>query len=120
MTLYLTDNTPPEEVIQAREAGIVAFKLYPAGATTNSDSGVTDWRKCLATLKTMAEVRVPPFSLDLFGFLAACFACLLRERPFILPRLGRFHSEARVNLPHSASPAICFSLLGKLCLATYS
>lgn len=36
----------------------MAFKLYPAGATTNSDSGVTDWRKCLPTLKAMAEVRM--------------------------------------------------------------
>lgn len=36
MTLYLTDNTPPEEVAAAKEAGAVAFKLYPAGATTNS------------------------------------------------------------------------------------
>ena len=39
------------------QAGVVAFKLYPAGATTNSDSGVTDWRKCLPTLRAMAEVR---------------------------------------------------------------
>jgi len=57
MTLYLTDNTPPEEVAAAKEAGVVAFKLYPAGATTNSDSGVTDWRKCLPTLKAMEQVR---------------------------------------------------------------
>jgi dihydroorotase len=56
MTLYLTDNTPPEEVSAAKEAGIIAFKLYPAGATTNSDSGVTDWRKCLPTLKAMEKV----------------------------------------------------------------
>ncbi len=56
MTLYLTDNTPPEEVAKARDAGIVAFKLYPAGATTNSDSGVTDWQKCLPTLQAMEQV----------------------------------------------------------------
>lgn len=56
MTVYLTDNTPPEEVAAAKEAGVVAFKLYPAGATTNSDSGVTDWKKCLPTLKAMEEV----------------------------------------------------------------
>ncbi|EFN53128.1 hypothetical protein CHLNCDRAFT_137490 [Chlorella variabilis] len=55
MTCYLTDNTPPEEVLRAKEAGVVAFKLYPAGATTNSDSGVTDFRKCLPTLRAMAE-----------------------------------------------------------------
>jgi dihydroorotase len=57
MTIYLTDNTTPEDVIAAKEAGVVAFKLYPAGATTNSDSGVTDWKKCLATLQTMDKVR---------------------------------------------------------------
>lgn len=43
MTLYLTDNTPPEEVYRAKEAGIVAFKLYPAGATTNSGTEVALW-----------------------------------------------------------------------------
>jgi dihydroorotase len=53
MTLYLTDQTPPDEVRRAKEAGIVAFKLYPAGATTNSDSGVTDIRKTYATLEAM-------------------------------------------------------------------
>lgn len=44
MTLYLTDNTPPEEVARAHEAGVAAFKLYPAGATTNSgeSSGVSE------------------------------------------------------------------------------
>ncbi|HMX11278.1 MAG TPA: dihydroorotase [Burkholderiaceae bacterium] len=53
MVLYLTDNTPPEEVARAKAAGVVAFKLYPAGATTNSDAGVTDIRKCAATLEAM-------------------------------------------------------------------
>lgn len=59
MTLYLTDHTTPELVIQAKEAGIVAFKLYPAGATTNSDSGVTDLFRLLPTLQAMAEVDMP-------------------------------------------------------------
>ena len=53
MTLYLTDNTPAEEIARAREAGVVACKLYPAGATTNSDAGVTDVRKTYATLEAM-------------------------------------------------------------------
>lgn len=56
MTVYLTDNTTPEDVVAAKQAGVVAFKLYPAGATTNSDSGVTDWKKCLPSLKQMAKV----------------------------------------------------------------
>lgn len=55
MTLYLTDRTPPEEVLRARDAGVVAFKLYPAGATTNSDSGVTDIGLCLPTLRAIAQ-----------------------------------------------------------------
>jgi len=53
MTLYLTDNTPPDEIRRAKAAGIVAAKLYPAGATTNSDAGVSDLRRCRATLEAM-------------------------------------------------------------------
>ena len=60
MTLYLTDNTPPDEITNARQSGFVqALKLYPAGATTNSDAGVTDIRKCDATLEKMAELGLP-------------------------------------------------------------
>jgi dihydroorotase len=50
MTLYLTDTTPPAEMRRARDAGVVAIKLYPAGATTHSDAGVTDLRHVAATL----------------------------------------------------------------------
>ncbi len=53
MTLYLTDNLPPDEIRRAKQAGVVAVKLYPAGATTNSDAGVTDIRKTYATLEAM-------------------------------------------------------------------
>ncbi|MBT9487079.1 MAG: dihydroorotase [Rubrivivax sp.] len=53
MTLYLTDNTPPDEIQRARDAGVVALKLYPAGATTNSDAGVTEIRKTYTTLEAM-------------------------------------------------------------------
>ena len=60
MTLYLTDNTPPEEIRRAKESGFIhAVKLYPAGATTNSDAGVTDLRKCYKTLEMMQEVGMP-------------------------------------------------------------
>ena len=60
MTLYLTDNTPPGEVRRARDSGAVyGVKLYPAGATTNSDSGVTDLRKVLPVLEAMADVHLP-------------------------------------------------------------
>ena len=53
MTLYLTDNLPPDEIRRAKDAGVVAVKLYPAGATTNSDAGVTDLRKTYRTLEAM-------------------------------------------------------------------
>ncbi|HXE23044.1 MAG TPA: dihydroorotase [Rhodoferax sp.] len=74
MTLYLTDNLPPDEIAAARDAGVVAVKLYPAGATTNSDAGVTDMRKTYPTLEAMqragllllvhGEVTAP--EIDLF------------------------------------------------------
>ncbi len=53
MTLYLTDNTAPDEILRAKEAGVVALKLYPAGATTNSDAGVTDMRRVRPALEAM-------------------------------------------------------------------
>ena len=53
MTLYLTDNLAPEEIRRAKDAGVVAAKLYPAGATTNSDAGVTDLRKIYPVLEAM-------------------------------------------------------------------
>jgi dihydroorotase len=60
MTLYLTDNMPPEEIGRAKESGFVhAVKYYPAGATTNSDSGVTDLARCYPVLEAMAEHGIP-------------------------------------------------------------
>lgn len=60
MTLYLTDNTSAEEIVAARDSGFVhGVKLYPAGATTNSDAGVTDIRRCTAALEAMQRVGLP-------------------------------------------------------------
>lgn len=60
MTLYLTDNTQPDEIRRARESGFVhAVKYYPAGATTNSDSGVTELRKAYPAIAAMEEVGMP-------------------------------------------------------------
>ncbi len=58
MTLYLTDNLPADEIVRARDAGVVACKLYPAGATTNSDAGVTDLRKTYKTLEAMQKAGI--------------------------------------------------------------
>jgi dihydroorotase len=60
MTLYLTDNTRPDEIAAARASGAVhAVKYYPAGATTNSDSGVTDIAKCHGVLDAMEKQGMP-------------------------------------------------------------
>src|SRR6218665_225988 len=59
MTLYLTDQLPPDEIWRAQAAGVVAAKLYPAGATTHSDAGVTDLRKIGKTLEAMQKADMP-------------------------------------------------------------
>jgi dihydroorotase len=60
MTLYLTDDTPPEEISRAKLSGRVhGVKLYPAGATTHSDAGVTRLSRCFHALEKMEEVGLP-------------------------------------------------------------
>jgi len=60
MTLYLTDDTPPEEIMRAKVSGCVhGVKLYPAGATTHSDEGVTRLSRCFHTLEKMQELGMP-------------------------------------------------------------
>lgn len=59
MVLYLTDNTSADEVKKAHQEGVVGFKLYPAGATTNSDAGVTDIKKCTKALEAMEACGMP-------------------------------------------------------------
>ncbi|RRD57964.1 dihydroorotase [Comamonadaceae bacterium OH2545_COT-014] len=93
MTLYLTDNTPPDEIARAAEAGVVALKLYPAGATTNSDAGVTDIRKTYPTLEAMqrhglkllVHGEVTDAAIDLFDreavFIDRVLAPLRRDFP---------------------------------------
>jgi dihydroorotase len=102
MTLYLTDNTSPDEIAKAGAAGFVkAVKYYPAGATTNADSGVTDIRKCDAVFEAMAAQRMPLLlhgevtdpAVDIFD----------RERVFIetvLRPLVRRFPKLRVVLEH--------------------
>ena len=59
MVLYLTDNTSANEVKKAHQEGVAGFKLYPAGATTNSDAGVTDIKKCAKALEAMEACGMP-------------------------------------------------------------
>ena len=94
MTLYLTDNTSAEEIRKAKQSGMIhAVKLYPAGATTNSDAGVTDLRKAYAALEEMQRCGMPLLvhgevtdpSVDVFDresvFIARILIPLLRELP---------------------------------------
>ncbi|MEH6460081.1 dihydroorotase [Chitinimonas sp. JJ19] len=96
MTLYLTDVTPPEEIERVKASGFVkALKLYPAGATTNSDAGVTDVNKVLPTLAAMAELGVPllvhgevtDHTVDVFDREAAFIDQVMKPLLEKLPRL---------------------------------
>ena len=83
MTLYLTDNTAPRRKSRTAQASgfVHAVKYYPAGATTNSDSGVTDIRKCDAVLEAMQEAGMP----------------LLLHGEVTDPDVDMFDREARVH-----------------------
>src|SRR5512135_208729 len=94
MTLYLTDNTSAEEINKAKASGAVhAVKLYPAGATTNSDAGVTDLRKTYAALEEMQACGMPLLvhgevtdpAIDIFDreavFIERVLQPLLRDLP---------------------------------------
>lgn len=102
MTLYLTDNTAPAEIEKAAASGFVrAVKYYPAGATTNSDSGVTDIRKCDAALEAMQAAGMP---LLVHGEVTDARVDIFdRERVFLetvlAPLLERF-SRLRVVVEH--------------------
>jgi dihydroorotase len=107
MTLYLTDNTYPSEVDRAKASGVVhGFKLYPAGATTNSDSGVTDIRRIEPVLARMSELgmvlqvhgEVTDPDVDVFD----------REARFIdtvLARTVEHFSELRIVFEHITTRA---------------
>ena len=85
MSLYLTDNTSRDTVRQAKAAGIAAFKLYPAGATTNSDSGVSDLFKLLPVLEEIVHGEVTDPAIDIFDreavFIERVLQPVMRELP---------------------------------------
>ena len=113
MTLYLTDNTTADEIRRAHASGAIhAIKLYPAGATTNSDAGVTDLKHCQTALAEMERLQMPLLihgevtdsHIDIFDrekiFLDRVLAPLLRDYP-----------ELRVVLEHiTTSDSVDFVL----------
>ena len=111
MTLYLTEDTNPEDVAAAAASGLVkAVKLYPAGATTNSASGVTDFRKVVPVLERMAEIGLPLCThgevtnpeVDIFDreavFIDTVLDPLRREIPAAARRDGTYHHLRRRRL----------------------
>lgn len=121
MTLYLTDNTRPEDVLQANDSGFVkAVKYYPAGATTNSELGVTDIRKCDDVFEAMQQVGMPLLlhgevtnkAVDIFD----------REKVFIeqqlIPLKQRFTNLKTVMEHITTSDAVDFVLSSNNIAAT--
>lgn len=113
MTLYLTDNTSPDEIRKAKASGlVVAAKLYPAGATTNSDSGVTSAQNIYPVLEAMQEVgmlllvhgEVTTHDVDIFD----------REKTFldnVLAPIVRDFPELKIVLEHiTTADAVNFVL----------
>ena len=102
MTLYLTDDTPAEEIHKAKASGVIhAIKLYPAGATTHSDAGVTDIAKCMHAIDAMQETGLPllvhgevtDLSVDVFDREAVYIERTLR------PLVQRF-PELKLSMEH--------------------
>nr|WP_163503375.1 dihydroorotase [Halomonas socia] len=123
MTLYLTDNTPAEEIERAKASGIVhAVKLYPAGATTNSDSGVTDIDHCSRAIEAMERVGLPLLvhgevtspEIDIFDreavFIERVMAPLLIRFPQLRVVFEHITTEDAVNFVRESSANIAATI----------
>ena len=121
MTLYLTDKTTPADITEAKASGFVkAVKYYPAGATTNSEFGVTDIRNCDAVFETMQQVNMP---LLLHGEVTDTAVDIFdREKVFIeqqlIPLRQRF-PQLKVVMEHiTTADAVAFVLANNNIAAT--
>ncbi|SHE43935.1 dihydroorotase [Vibrio gazogenes] len=123
MSLYLTDNTTPEEIQQAKSSGIVvAAKLYPAGATTNSDSGVTSVSTIYPVLKTMQETgmlllihgEVTSHDVDIFDrettFLSEVLAPIVRDFPDLKIVVEHITTADAVRFVEQAGPNVAATI----------
>ena len=119
MTLYLTDNTPPEEIRRAAESGLIkAVKLYPAGATTNSDAGVTSLERCDAALAEMEALGLPLLvhgevtdpKIDLFDreyvFIESVLRPLLARRPGLRVVFEHITTQEATEFVAAAGPNV--------------
>ena len=123
ITLYLTDNLPADEIVRAKESGFVhAVKLYPAGATTNSDAGVSDLAKCRATLARMEKLGVPLLvhgevtdpSVDIFDreavFIERVLAPLLKDFPELKVVLEHITTRDGADFVHSSGTNVAATI----------
>jgi dihydroorotase len=123
MTLYLTDNLPADELNRAKDSGFVhAVKLYPAGATTNSDAGVTDLAKCRATLARMEKLGLPLLvhgevtdpAVDIFDreavFIDQILLPLLRDFPALKLVLEHITTRDGVDFVKSAGANVAATI----------
>jgi len=125
MTLYLTDNLPADEIDRAKESGCVhAVKLYPAGATTNSDAGVTDMKqwKCAATLARMEKLGVPLLihgevtdpAVDVFDreavFIETVLSPLLKDFPALKVVLEHITTKDGAEFVADAGPNVAATI----------
>jgi len=123
MTLYLTDRTDPTEVEKAKASGAVyGFKLYPAGATTNSDSGVTDIRKVDSVLARMAELgvvlqvhgEVTDPNIDVFDrearFIGSVLAPVIERYPSLRVVFEHITTREAVEFVRGARPGVAATI----------
>ncbi|BCK04638.1 MULTISPECIES: dihydroorotase [Vibrio] len=123
MALYLTDNTSPEEIRKAKASGkVVAAKLYPAGATTNSDSGVTSAKKIYPVLQAMQEVgmlllvhgEVTTHEIDIFDrekvFLDTVLAPIVADFPQLKIVLEHITTAEAVNFVRQANENVAATI----------
>ena len=123
MTLYLTDNTPPQEIEKARASGAVhAVKYYPAGATTHSESGVTDLERCHAVLEAMSACGMPLLvhgevtdpAVDIFDrervFLERVLAPLTQRLPQLRVVLEHITTREAAQFVASAPPNVAATI----------
>lgn len=125
MTLYLTDNTSPSEISKTKASNIIhGIKMYPAGATTNSDAGVSDLKKCTATLARMEKLGVPLLvhgevtdpAVDIFDreavFIDTILTPLLRDFPGLRVVLEHVTTKDGVDFVTSQGPNVAATLTG--------
>ncbi|MDO8348294.1 MAG: dihydroorotase [Rugosibacter sp.] len=123
MTLYLTDNTAPAEIDAAQKSGFIhGVKLYPAGATTNSDAGVTDIGKCAATLARMEKLGMPLLvhgevtdaAVDVFDreavFIERVLVPLRRDFPALKVVLEHVTTAEGVDFVHAAGANVAATI----------